>query len=144
MDTTARRLIDSREPMASHAITVVIADDHPLVRFAVRQRLEMENDVQVVGEAVNGEEALARVEDERPDVVILDYRMPIVDGLQAARAIGGSYPDIRVIMLTGEEDHGLVSEAARAGVHGLISKDHTPERLLDAIRLVMSGGMISG
>lgn len=117
-------------------IRVVIADDHPLIRLAVRRSLEVERDVQVVGEAVNGKEAVERVGDERPDVVILDHRMPVLDGLQAAREIGESFPEVGMILLTGEEDRRIEAEATRAGIRGFLLKTQPVERLVRAIRRV--------
>src|SRR5437667_12755515 len=89
-------------------IKVAIADDHSLVRQGLRRYLDMAEDIEVVGEASNGEEAIALVEKEQPDIVLLDIRMPGVDGLEAARIIRERFPDVGAIMLTAYDDRQFV------------------------------------
>ena len=89
-------------------IKVVIADDHSLVRQGLRRYLDMAEDIDVVGEASNGEEAIALVEKSQPDIVLLDIRMPGVDGLEAARRIRELFPKVGAIMLTAYDDRQFV------------------------------------
>lgn len=117
-------------------IRVVIADDHPVLRLAVRHRLEAEDDIEVLAEAGSGREAVAIVRAVQPDLVILDYQMPNLDGLEAARAIHEALPNIDLVMLTGWEDGELAEAAVRAGVAGFVSKTEPPDRLLETIRSV--------
>ncbi len=117
-------------------IRVVIADDHPVLRLAVRRRLEAEEDIEVLAEASSGEEAIAIVRAVQPDLVILDYQMPNLDGLEAARAIRAALPDVDMVMLTGWEDSDLSKAAIKAGVSGFVSKTEPPERLVETIRSV--------
>lgn len=117
-------------------IRVVIADDHPVLRLAVRRRLEAEEDIEVLAEASSGEEAVAIVRAVQPDLVILDYQMPNLDGLEAARAIREALPHVDMVMLTGWEDSDLANAAIKAGVGGFVSKTEPPERLVETIRSV--------
>lgn len=115
-------------------IRVVIADDHAQVRTALRRVLEIEADFEVVGEARDGEGAVQAAERTRPDLVVLDYRMPRLNGVDAAREIVRRLPDVALIMLSGDEDDEVATEAVRAGVSNYVSKSGAPEDLLTAMR----------
>lgn len=128
------------EPMNStEMITVILADDHPLVRFAVRQSLEAEKDIEVLGEARTGKEIVDLAHDLRPDAVVLDYRMPVMDGISAARIIAQELPAVSILMLTAEEDPVVVEEAIRAGIHGLVQKSDPANVLPDRVREAVAG-----
>jgi DNA-binding NarL/FixJ family response regulator len=127
-------------PAEPNAIKVVIADDHPLVRLALRQSLELEGDFRVLAEVRTGQEAVTAVGQEPPDLVLLDYQMPVLDGLEAARAIREAHPEVGIVMLTAEDDLRITDEAAGAGVRGLVLKSDPAERLIDTIRVVAAGG----
>jgi DNA-binding NarL/FixJ family response regulator len=114
----------------------VIADDHPQVRLALRHVLEIESDFEVVGEAHNGADAVDMVEETNPTIVVLDYRMPRLNGLDAAREIGRRWPEVATIMLSGEDDPDVASEAQQAGVSSYVSKTERPESLLSEMRAV--------
>jgi DNA-binding NarL/FixJ family response regulator len=118
-------------------IKVVIADDHPLVRFAVRRCLEWEESVEVVGEATTGREAVDLVRRLRPDAVLLDYQMPVLDGMDAARAIREDVPEVAILMLTAEDDAVLETGAAEAGVHRVLRKDEPAETLIRTLYEVL-------
>jgi len=124
------------------SIRVLIADDHSLVRQGLRRYLDMAEDIDVVGEASNGEEAIAMVEKEQPDIVLLDIRMPGVDGLEAARMIRERYPKVGAIMLTAYDDRQFVVEAVRAGARGYVLKARDAEHLIQTVRLVAGGNMV--
>jgi DNA-binding NarL/FixJ family response regulator len=119
-------------------IKVIIADDHPLVRFAVRRCLEWEESVEVVGEARTGREAVDLTLRHRPDAVLLDYHMPVLDGIDAARTITGQVPEVAILMLTAEENPVLEEAAGQAGVRRLIRKDEPPEALLRTLYQVLA------
>lgn len=119
-------------------IRVLIADDHPLVRFAVRRCLEWEERVEVVGEAATGEEAVALVRRLRPDAVLLDYQMPVLDGVAATKIIAEEMPEVAILMLTGQDDAVLEEKATEAGVHRLIRKDEPAEALLRTLYEVLT------
>jgi DNA-binding NarL/FixJ family response regulator len=118
---------------------VVIVDDQGMVRAGFRSLLEAETDLDVVGEAGNGEEALAVVGDLRPDVTLMDIRMPVLDGLAATRAIVAAELPTRVLVLTTFALDEYVFEALRAGASGFLLKDAPAEELAAAVRVVASG-----
>ena len=122
-------------------IRVLLADDQALVRAGFRVLIESAPDVEVAGEAANGEEATVLTRSARPDVVLMDIRMPVQDGIEATRRIA-SDPDLagcRVLILTTFEADEYVFEALRAGASGFVLKDIEPADLLQAIRVVASG-----
>src|SRR5437763_15153820 len=124
------------------SIRVLIADDHSLVRQGLRRYLDMAEDIDVVGEASDGEEAMALVETAGPDIVLLDIRMPGVDGLEAARRTRDKFPNVGTIMLTAYDDRQFVVEAVRAGARGYVLKARDAEHLIQTVRLVAGGNMV--
>jgi len=118
---------------------VLIADDQVLVRVGLRKILEFEPDIEVVGEAGNGEEAVRQAGRLRPDVVLMDIRMPVLDGLEATRRITGAHPECRVLILTTFGLDGYVFEALRAGASGFMLKDAAAEEIAGAVRIVATG-----
>src|SRR6478735_12750138 len=122
-------------------IRVVVADDQALVRSAFAMLLSGESDIEVVGEASNGAEAVALVASQRPDVVLMDVRRPVMDGLEATRRITGdeSLAGTRIVILTTFDLDEYVHEALRAGASGFLLKDTLPVDLLNAIRVVADG-----
>jgi DNA-binding NarL/FixJ family response regulator len=121
-------------------IRVLIVDDQSLVRTGFRMILEGEEDVEVVGEAADGAEALAAAEELAPDVVLMDVRMPNVDGLEATRRLlDGKEQGPRVLILTTFDLDEYVYEALRVGASGFLLKDTPPEQLVEAIRVVSNG-----
>ena len=123
------------------SIRVLLADDQTLVRSGFRALLERADDVEVVGEAADGAEAVERARDQRPQIVLMDIRMPGVDGLEATRRIttDPQLADVRVIMLTTFELDEYVFEALHAGASGFLLKDVEPDELRDAVRVVAQG-----
>src|SRR3954451_497330 len=122
-------------------IRVVVADDQVLVRSGFTMLLSGEADIDVVGEASNGAEAVALAASAHPDVVLMDVRMPVMDGLEATRRISGdaSMSSTRVVILTTFDLDEYVHEALRAGASGFLLKDTLPVDLLNAIRVVADG-----
>jgi DNA-binding NarL/FixJ family response regulator len=120
-------------------ITVVIADDQALVRGGFRMILETQPDVEVVAEAEDGIDAIEQVAVHRPDVVLMDVRMPRLDGVTATRRILAERPETRVLVLTTFDDDSIVYDAFRAGASGFLLKTVPPARLADAIRTVAAG-----
>jgi DNA-binding NarL/FixJ family response regulator len=119
--------------------SLVIADDQGMVRAGFRSLLDAEPDLEVVGEAATGQEAVDVVRRLRPDVTLMDIRMPVLDGLAATRAILGEGIDTRVLVLTTFDLDEYVFEALRAGASGFLLKDAPAEELAAAIRVVASG-----
>ncbi|MEU8787677.1 response regulator transcription factor [Streptomyces sp. NPDC048637] len=122
-------------------IRVLLADDQLLVRAGFKVLLDAQPDIEVVAEAADGEQALAAVRVHRPDIVLMDIRMPVVDGLVATRRITEDprLPEVKVVMLTTFELDEYVFEAIRSGASGFLVKDTEPEELLRAVRAVVAG-----
>jgi len=121
------------------AIRVLIADDHVLFREGMRRLLDATPDLEVVGEAANGDETVRLVEDLTPDVVLLDVVMPGLSGIEAARVIKATSPRTRVIILTVYTDDEFLFEAIKAGAMGYLLKDATADDLVRAVRVVHQG-----
>ena len=122
-------------------IRVVLADDQALVRAGFRALLDSADGIEVAGEAADGEAALAVARETRPDVVLMDIRMPVLDGLEATRRVvaDGELAGVRVLILTTFEVDEYVFEALRAGASGFVVKDIEPDDLLQAVRVVAGG-----
>ena len=118
---------------------IVIADDQALVRVGLRKILEAEPDLDVVAEATDGEDAVAESRLHRPEVVLMDIRMPVLDGIEATRRIVAGQPAARVLILTTFGLDTYVFDALRAGASGFMLKDAPPEELIAAVRLVARG-----
>jgi DNA-binding NarL/FixJ family response regulator len=120
-------------------IRVLLADDDALLRAGIAVVLGTAPDLELVGEAVDGLDAVARCLELRPDVVLMDVRMPGVDGIEATRRLTASLPGCRVLVLTTFHDDAYVWGALRAGASGFLLKRASPERLIDAVRTVADG-----
>lgn len=123
-------------------IRVLLADDQEMIRAGIRLMVDVEPDLEVVGEAANGAEAQEAVATCRPDVVVMDIRMPVVDGIEATRRIVTSGAACAVLVLTTFDDDEFVFGALRAGAAGFLLKDSPPDDLLNAIRTVNEGGSL--
>ena len=120
-------------------IKILIADDHPVVREGLSAMLNKEHDIQVVGEAENGAEAVDKAKELQPDIVLMDLRMPEVDGVEAMRQIGAVNPDIRFIVLTTYDNDEFIFKGIEAGARAYLLKDAPREELFKAIRAVHKG-----
>jgi DNA-binding NarL/FixJ family response regulator len=118
---------------------VLIVDDHPVTRDGLRSALSTSNDIEIVGEATNGQEAVEAVKELSPEVVFMDVRMPGMDGLEATRVIRDIAPDTKVILFTIEESRAAIADAIRAGVSGYLLKDVSATELIQAARLALEG-----
>lgn len=120
-------------------ISIFIADDHGIVRQGLRDYIALQEDMEVVGDAANGEQAVIRIQDHTPDVVLMDLVMPGMDGIEATRRVREMSPATRVIILTSFAEEEQVFEAIKAGASGYLMKDVKPEELAKAIRGVQAG-----
>ena len=121
-------------------ITVLLAEDHMIVREGFRKLLESESDIELVGEAQNGRQAVKMAVTLRPDVVVMDVAMPQLNGLEATRQIRKAVPDARIIMLSAHSDDAYVEQATDAGAVGYLFKQTSAHVLSEAIREVHKGG----
>jgi DNA-binding NarL/FixJ family response regulator len=120
-------------------IRVLIADDQALMRGGFRMILDAEDDIEVVGEAIDGEDAIRRFATTRPDVVVMDVRMPTMDGIEATRRLTAGDPPARILILTTFDLDEYVYRALRAGASGFLLKDRPPQELVAAVRVVAAG-----
>jgi two-component system, NarL family, response regulator LiaR len=125
--------------MNEPTIRILIADDHGMVRSAISTWIQTIPGLDLVGQAVNGEDALAQTLVLKPDVILMDLMMPRLDGIAATQAILKSYPDARILIVTSFTEKKRAVEAIQAGAQGFILKDASLEDLLDAIRTVFKG-----
>jgi two-component system, NarL family, response regulator len=128
--------------MSDRKITVLIADDHPIFRAGLRTLIDGQPDMMVVAEAADGREAVALFTRYRPDVTLMDLRMPDLDGPAAIKAVLAAHPGARVIVLTSYDGDDDVERAAQAGAVGYLLKDTFAEGMLDAIRDVDAGELL--
>lgn len=125
-------------------INVMIVDDHPVFRQGLRDLVETEPELEIVGEAADGESALAMVEEQKPDVVLMDINLPTMNGLQVTRQLREFHPEINVIMITGYDDAEQVFHAFRAGASAYCAKDIAPEDLIAMIHATHEGKFVVG
>ncbi|HWL07607.1 MAG TPA: response regulator transcription factor [Planctomicrobium sp.] len=130
------------EDVLRSVIRVVCVDDHPLVRKGIASILNNEPDIALVAEAENGLEAIQRYRDLQPDVLLLDLRMPVLDGISAVKQIREEFPDARIIALTSFDGDQEIYRALEAGIRGYLLKESVHSEILDAIRKVHAGGTL--
>lgn len=123
-------------------IRVLLVDDQTLIRQGIKTLLEIEPDIQIAGVARNGREAIAAVQQTRPDVVLMDVRMPEMDGVAATRVLAQRFPNVAVIILTTFDDDEYVFEGLKAGARGYLLKDVDGDDLVEAVRTVAAGGAL--
>lgn len=120
-------------------IRVILVDDQSLVREGLKSLLEAQSDIEVIAEAENGQVALEAIAKDPPDVVLMDVRMPVMDGVAATQAIAEQFPEVKVLILTTFDDEAFVGDAVRAGAKGYLLKDTPSEELAEAIRMMHRG-----
>jgi len=125
-------------------IRLLLADDHALVLEAVRFALEPEAEIEIVGEARSGSEVLPRVAETKPDLVLLDIRMPGLDGLQLLDRLGKQYPETKVVILSGADEPELAAEALRLGAKAFLGKGIDPADVGPVLRQVFEGEVVTG
>ena len=130
------------ESAESQEISIVLVDDHPLVRRALRDILEKEPDLHVIGEAGDGQEAVAMTSEHRPDIVIMDISMPVMNGVEATKRIKASNPLTVVLILTVHTDVETIFSILQAGASGYLVKSVFGPEVIHTIRAVMDGDMV--
>jgi len=128
--------------MMPEEIRVLLVDDQRLMRDGLRTLLELEKDLDIIGEAENGEVAIEAYREHLPDIVLMDIRMPGINGVEATRRIKSDWPDARILILTTFDDDEYVFEGLRAGASGYLLKDVSGGELANAIRTVVQGGAL--
>lgn len=123
-------------------IRIAIVDDTRMFREALRRFIDLEPGMTVIGTASDGQDGLELIRQDPPDLVLMDIRMPVMDGVQATRALKAEWPRIHVIMLTTFSDDEFIFEAIKAGAAGYLLKDMDPEAVIEAIRVVQTGGVL--
>ncbi|MBG9451214.1 LuxR family transcriptional regulator [Cytobacillus firmus] len=123
-------------------IQVLLVDDHTVLRDGIRSILDLESDIQVAGEAVSGNEVLIKVEEYRPDCILMDINLPGKNGIEVTSLVKSQYPNCRVLVLTMFEDDEYLMEALRAGADGYLLKDSSSEQVVAAIRMVSQGDSV--
>lgn len=129
-------------PSVPGRVRVLIVDDHAIAREGLKAILETDPQIEVAGEAGDGYSALKKIAAVQPDVVILDVRLPGLNGIEVTRQIKAAHPDIAVVLLSGYHDDALVVEAIQAGAAGFLLKDASEELLLHSIHVAKSGGCV--
>lgn len=130
--------------MSASAIRVLVVDDQALMREGLKTLLDFDERVEVVGEAADGREALRRIRDARPDVALVDVRMPRMDGVELTGRLSSDYPEIAVIILTTFDDDEYIFGGLRAGARGYLLKDTPTEELVSAIERANRGESVLG
>jgi DNA-binding NarL/FixJ family response regulator len=120
-------------------IRILIADDHQLLREGIRNFLSLEPDFEIIGEAANGEEAIARTIELRPDVLLLDINMPKASGIEVASRLKESCPEVRILALTIHDDQNYMMNMIQSGAAGYLLKDVEPSMMVQAVRRVYAG-----
>ncbi len=131
-----------RKQLRTDVISVLLVDDHALVREGLRQLFTLQEDIQVIGEAADGVEALCAIRHLHPDVVLMDIHMPIVDGIAVTRQVIQDMPDVAVIMLTMHRDQQHIVQAMQSGARGYLLKSSPINEVAQAIRTVHAGGTL--
>jgi len=123
-------------------ITVLLVDDHQMFREGIRRRLEQEQDIKVVGEASSAREALERLTETNPSIVILDIRLPDTSGIELAKRLRQQRPEVKIIVLSGYDFDQYVRALVRVGIEAYLLKDASQDNLVDAVREVNRGGVV--
>lgn len=122
-------------------LRILLADDHKMLRDGLRLLIDSQPDMQVIGEAANGREALQKARDLKPDLVVMDLSMPELNGLQATQLLKAEWPELKVVALTAHEDEGYLSQLCQAGAAGYVLKRSAGEELIQALHAVAKGGV---
>lgn len=126
----------------SDKIKIIIVDDHPIVRDGLNAVLSTQKDFEVIGEAGNGEEAIKLYQNLKPDVILLDLEMPVIDGLETINKLTVTNPEVKIIVLTVFDTDDRIISAIKAGARGYLIKDEPRDKIFNAVRVVYQGGSL--
>ena len=133
-------MTEQTSPPVSAPIKLLLVDDHPLVRDGIRARFESDDLIEVIGEAQNGQQALDFVQQQLPDVVLMDVSMPVMNGLEATQHLRNLYPDVPVLILSMHDSREYIQQLVQIGASGYVLKDVGSDELVRAIQTVYQGG----
>lgn len=133
-------MTEQASPPVSAPIKLLLVDDHPLVRDGIRARFESDELIEVIGEAQNGQQALDFVQQQLPDVVLMDVSMPVMNGLEATQHLRNRYPDVPVLILSMHDSREYIQQLVQIGASGYVLKDVGSDELVRAIQTVYQGG----
>jgi DNA-binding NarL/FixJ family response regulator len=134
------RPVDTRDSSQKRKIQLVIIDDHPVIRHGLRTLIELEDDMEIIGDASDGPSGLELILSKQPDVALIDLRMPGMNGVEVMRQVRATQHVTRFLVLTTYDTDSYLGAAVAAGAHGYLLKDASPDELIHAVRVVMSGG----
>jgi len=121
-------------------IRIIIADDHQIIIDGIKALLDDVPDIEIIGEALNGEALLEQLKVKKPDIVLLDISMPVMDGITAARRMNEEYPDIQILVLSTHDERRLIHEIWKMGIESYVVKSASKEEMIKAINIIASGG----
>ncbi len=126
--------------MEKKNIKLMIADDHQIVIDGIKAMMKLEQDIEVIGEALNGKELILKLENHLPDIILIDINMPLMDGVETTKRISGHFKEVKILILSTYDDIRLVKEILKLGAKGYVLKTVTQSELINAIRTLSQGG----
>lgn len=123
-------------------IRVMIVDDQPIIRHGLRYVLELDSELELAGEAENGKDLLEKLKEDFCDVILMDIRMPMMDGVEATKQVKNKFPEVKVLILTTFEDEEYIFKALKNGADGYLLKDADPDEIIHGIKSIVQGGML--
>jgi two-component system nitrate/nitrite response regulator NarL len=142
INESSNAMLDTLDPPSTlkHTIRILIADDHPAIRETVKNILKAHPGFEVVGEAIDGQQAVSLAESLKPDVIVINVTMPKMSGFEAARHIRTRFPNCAIVILSSNKDRQFIAEAQKIGLNGYVEKSNADGQLIGAIESTVKGG----